>query len=407
MFNNKINIVFVIISVLFMACNQDTGYEPAEIDLDLKSQQLVEADNTFGFDVFQRINEIEKDNFCISPLSISLALAMTYNGAEGETKTQMENALKVAGLSTEEINKSYQLLIDALLNADSKVTMEIAQSIWYNEGFNVLEEFKQVNQTYYDAEVNELDFSRSDAKEIVNGWIEDKTHDKIKDMIDRIGPEHVMFLINAIYFNGIWQTEFKKVNTDERTFYLNNGETLMASTMQKEDSVLYASNELFSSVILPYGHGNFNMTILLPGEGKTCSDITAELNSDNWNSWMKAYSPQKEVNIFLPKFKTEYEIKLNKILKAMGMELAFTGAADFSGINGSGGIYIDYVQHNTFIDVNEKGTEAAAATVVAMKYTAMPSSVVFNANRPFIYAITEKETGAILFIGKMTKPSYE
>ncbi|MBN2806871.1 MAG: serpin family protein [Prolixibacteraceae bacterium] len=397
----------IIASVFFLiSCNKLID-DPKPIELNQKSQLLVEADNDFGIDLFREINETESGNFNISPLSVSLALAMTYNGAEGETKAAMEEALRLSELTTDEINQSYQSLVKALLEADPKVTLEIAKSIWYRLGYNVLDDFKTVNQTYYNAEVNELDFGRSDAKDIMNGWIEDNTHGKIKDMIKEINPDHVMFLINALYFNGEWQNKFEKSNTQKRDFNTSDLKVVQVNMMQKEDSVLYMANDLFTSIQMPYGRGNFNMVVLLPNEGKTCNELTSEFNAENWKKWMSSFQMTYDVDIWLPKFKDEYKIKLNDVLSAMGMELAFTPAADFSGINGEGDIWIDYVQHNTFIDVSEKGTEAAAATVVAIVELAMPINTQFHADRPFIYAITEKETGAILFIGKMAEPQYD
>lgn len=387
------------------ACNNaDPEPDPKKIDLSLKSKQLVEADNSFGLEVFQRLNETEKGNFNISPLSISQALAMTYNGARGETKAAMEEALKKAGFTTDEINQSYQSLVKALLGADSKVTLEIAQSIWYRKGFNVLQDFKTVNQTYYDAEVKELDFSRSDALKTINGWIEDKTHDKIKDMIKEIDPDHVMFLINAVYYYAEWQTKFDKKNTSKQDFTKEDGSIVKVDMMSKTDSVNYLSNKLFTAVQLPYGRGNFNMVVMVPNETYECNDLVDQLTSENWNKWMQSFHMTNSLNIELPKFKAEYEVKLNDVLSAMGMEIAFTKLADFTGINSKGEIYIDYVQHNTFIEVDENGTEAAAATVVSMKdYAAMP--IFFKANKPFLFAITEKETGVILFIGKIKNPN--
>jgi serpin B len=395
----------IFLASLFFSCNESIE-EPKPIDIGLKSQQLVDADNAFGIDIFKLLAETEDENFTISPLSISLALAMTYNGAEGETKAAMEEALRVKGFSTDEINQSYQSLVKALLEADEKVTLEIAQSIWYRQGFNVLPSFKTVNQTYYDAEVNELDFSRADAKDVINGWIEDKTHDKINDMIDGVDPDHVMFLVNAIYFNGEWKSKFETKDTQQRDFTKEDGSISKVDMMQKTDSVNYFSNETFSAIEMPYGRGNFNMVVLLPNEEKKCSDIIESLTAEKWATWMGSFQMRGEVSVWLPKFKDEYEVKLNDVLKAMGMEVAFTKAADFSGINGYGDLYIDYVQHNTFIDVNEKGTEAAAATVVAIKEYAMPLNPEFHVTRPFLFAITEKETGAILFIGKMAAPKY-
>lgn len=398
----------ILMAGLFVACSDDDDenlpVKPTPIELDLKSQQLVEADNAFGLDIFQRLNASEDGNFMVSPLSVSQALAMTYNGAEGETKTAMEDALKVAGLTSDEINQSYQTLVDALLKADNRVTLDIAQSIWYRQGFYVEPGFITTNQNYYDAEISELDFGRSDALDIINGWIENETHGKIKDMIERIDPNHVMFLINAIYFKGSWQSKFDAENTTQKPFYVDADKTVNVDMMQKSDSVMYQQNDLFAAIEMPYGRGNFNMVVLLPNSDKNIDDVAVELTAENWDAWMNSFHAVNDLNVQLPKFKAEYEVKLNDVLSAMGMEIAFTPGADFSGIDGNGNIWIDYVQHNTFVEVNEEGTEAAAATVVAMIYNAaMPAS--FNANRPFIYAIAEKETGAILFIGKIVQPN--
>jgi serpin B len=402
----------IILSILFLlltttACNNTDFPEPdpKPIKLELKAKNMVESNNDFGLEMFKLIHANEPANFNISPLSVSLALAMTYNGAQAETKAAMEEALRFSGYSREEINQIFFDLVKALLEADDKVTLEIAQSIWYRLGFNVLEEFKSVNREYYDAEVRELDFARSDALDIINGWIEDKTHGKIKDMIERIDPSHVMFLVNAIYFNGSWKTEFEKENTRKQEFNVSPDKSIEVEMMHKTDTVHYQSNDLFSAIELPYGRGNFNMLVLLPNEASQYEELISSLNAENWKKWMDAFEHKREVQIALPKFKAEYEIELNDVLSDMGMEIAFDTRADFSGINGTGDLFIDFVQHNTFIDVNEKGTEAAAATVVAIKEYVMQNTL-FTANRPFVYAITEKETGAILFMGKMMEPEY-
>jgi serpin B len=176
--------------------------------------------------------------------------------------------------------------------------------------------------------------------------------------------------------------------------------------MQRTDTLPYLSNNLFSAVQLAYGKGNYNMTVLLPNENKTINDIVETLNADNWDVWMKSFSQTKNVDIKLPKFKYGYEIELNDVLTTMGMGVAFTGAADFTGINRGGGLRIDYVKHKSFIEVNEEGTEAAAVTIVAIeKNMAGPEKISFNVNRPFLYVITEKSTGAVLFIGTVKNPS--
>ncbi|MCF8359539.1 MAG: serpin family protein [Prolixibacteraceae bacterium] len=399
----KFLILFLMLIVFSASCQKDDNV-PLVTDLDQKSQTLVEADNSMGIDLFQRICQEKDENVTISPLSISLALAMTYNGAKEETKLAMQEAMHLSGLTANEINQGYKYLVDALLAADPKVTLDIAQSIWYRDDMNVIPGFIEVNKTYYDAKVSELDFSSPNALDIINGWIEDKTHDKIRDMIDEIESTHVMFLVNAIYFNGTWKTSFDETLTRKQPFTKEDGTTIDVDMMCASDSVNYQVNELFSSVELPYGDGNFNMVILLPVYGKTCNDIITEITPEKWKQWMGNFTMTYLSTLQLPKFKTEFEMKLNDILSAMGMEIAFNPRANFKGITTDTDIWIDYVQHNTFIDVNEKGTEAAAATVVAMEWRSAVN--MFVANKPFVYAITEKETGAILFIGKMMEPAY-
>ncbi len=341
----------------------------------------------------------------VSPMSVSLALAMTYNGAEEETKAAMEETLKLHGLTTEEINSSYQTLLKALESLDPKVILEIANAIFYRDDFTVEQDFVTVNKKYYEAEVTALDFASPNALKTINGWVSDKTHKKIETILDNISPRHVMFLINAIYFKGIWQSKFEKKNTEKKNFYLDNGSTVKTDFMKQENNVLYSSNELFEAVQLPYGQGNFSMYVFLPQDGKSLKELTQSLNQENWESWDNSFY-ERTVDIEFPRFKFEYEKKLNDVLSDMGMGVAFTDFANFEGINRNGGLKIDFVKHKSFIEINEEGTEAAAVTVVAIiEYTsAQPQKTYFRVNKPFMFAITEKSTGAILFMGTVKNP---
>lgn len=344
----------------------------------------------------------------ISPLSITLALAMTYNGADGETKTAMEKTLKVYGLSPDDINDSYLKLLQALETLDSKVLMEIANAIYYRENFNVEPDFISTNNLYYDAAVSALDFNKQQqALDIINGWVNEKTHGKIESIIDEITPDHIMFLLNAIYFKGIWQKEFNKKSTETMPFYTSGGMKVDTEMMQRTDTLPYYSNSIFSTIRLDYGKGNYNMFVFLPHQNKKLTDIVNSLNYESWKSWIESFSVVQNVNIKIPKFKSEYEILLNDVLSDMGMGIAFTGGADFSGINPMADLRIDYVKHKSFIEVNEEGTEAAAVTVVAIERLSAEGSdkVHFVVNRPFLYAITEKSTGTVLFIGTVKNPS--
>ena len=406
--------LFILLALFLLfasSCKQNDYTPPRSITLNEKSAELIEAENEFGLELFQKIyaGEDKADNIMVSPLSVSLALAMTYNGANGETKTAMEETLKVYGLSPEEINESYASLVAALKSLDPKVILEIANAIYSREGFPLEQDFITTNQNYYDAKVEALDFSSSQAVNTINDWVADKTHDKIDRIIDNISPNHVMFLLNAIYFKGIWQSEFNEDDTEDLPFYLENGSTVQVPTMQKTESLPYYSNNVFRAVKLAYGAGNYNMFVFLPHEENSVKNIVNELNVDNWKSWMESFTDSVNIDIKLPRLKYKYEIKLNKVLSDMGMGVAFErDVADFTGINRDGHLNIDYVKHKTFIEVNEKGTEAAAVTVVAFEYTSVgPSNMQFNVNRPFLYAITEKDTDAILFMGTVKNPKSE
>ena len=398
----------VTICTCIAGCNLPGDSVDDEINVTEKTARLIKAGNDFGFELFQNIYdyETEYENIMVSPLSVSLALAMTYNGANGETKTAMEKTLKVYGLTTEDINTSYRDLIEALKSLDPKVLLEIANAIFYRDDFNVEDDFVNINKHYYNADVTPLDFGSPAALETVNGWVADHTNQKIKTILDQITRQHVMFLLNAIYFKGTWQKEFNEEGTEKLPFYLENGDPIQTETMQRLDTLPYMSNDLFSAIELSYGKGNFNMYVFLPGNGQDPGEIIKKLDKDNWETWMESFKETESVDIKLPRFKYKYEIKLNDVLTEMGMGIAFTGAADFTGINRNGGLNIDYVKHKSFIEVNEEGTEAAAVTIVAIERSSAggPEKVPFYVNRPFMYVITERDTGAILFMGTVKDP---
>lgn len=379
--------------------------------MDEKSAQLIEADNNFGLEIFQKIRaSSEEENIMISPLSISVALAMAYNGADGKTKTEMENTLKLNGLTIEEINASYEMLIAALQSLDEDVVFELANAIYYANGFSIKPGFLEVNQNSYDAEVNGLDFLSPSALETINGWVAEKTHDKIKTIINSLSPDDRMVLLNAVYFNGIWSKEFEEDGTKMANFYLANGESKEAETMHKEDKLEYTSNSLFSAVKLPYGNGQYNMVVMLPSSDKNSQDVIDNLTSENWKSWNQQFEEKEHVVVCLPRFKFSFKMPLNNVLKEMGMIDAFLGGvADFSKITEQD-LFISSVLHKSYIDVNENGTEAAAVTAITFATTSIGheevQKIYFTVDKPFIFAITEKDTGAILFIGEVRNPEY-
>ncbi|MBN1952780.1 MAG: serpin family protein [Bacteroidales bacterium] len=406
----KLFILSIISFLLTLSCNKDPNPQPQEINLKEGSEEVIESMNKFGSDLFQLIlqNEPANKNIFISPTSISLALAMTLNGANTSTEDSMVYALRMEGLESDQINETYRDLIEALQTCDEKVLLEIANSIWYREGFPAEQDFLDINSTYYDAEVTELDFLSPNAVPTINHWVADKTHDKIPEIIDMIEGNCVMFLINAIYFKGDWSIEFDKKNTAEADFKLADGSTKKVAMMNFTEEVVYMETSLFQACELDYGRGNYSMMIMLPAEGVSLDSLMNLSVMDMAPPSSLSLDMYKtETTLYLPKFKFDYEIRLNDILSDMGMEIAFaSGTADFSGINPSADLYIDYVKHKSFVDVNEEGTEAAAATVVAINERAVKSNVM-NVNRPFFFVIREKETNTAVFMGRVADPEYE
>ena len=408
-----ISFLTVFLITINISCQQEDNIVPPNktIELDEKSAQLVEADNAFGLELFQRTREnSDEENMMISPLSVSVALAMAYNGADEATKTEMENTLKLNGLTPEQINNSYKMLIDALQSVDDDVIFEIANAIYYANGFNVKQDFLNTNRDYYDAEVENLDFGSPSAVATINGWVAEKTHDKITKIIESLSPYDRMVLLNAIYFYGSWTKEFDEDGTKMRNFSKLDGTTKEVPMMSKEDKLEYTANDLFSAVKLPYGTGQYNMVVFLPSEGKNSNDVINELSADKLKNWNEDFTTEEHVVVTMPRFKFEFESRLNDILKQMGMEKAFIlNEADFSKITDED-LFISAVIHKSYIDVNETGTEAAAVTAIVFATTSVGpgmEKIHFTVDKPFVFAITEKDTGAILFIGEVRNPEYE
>ncbi len=399
----------------FAACEKDVSIsanEPKPIMLTTEQQLLTGNSSDFAFDLFREmISEAgTSKNVFMSPLSVSLALAMTYNGAAGSTHEAMKKAMQLPDMSEEEINESYRKLMKDLLSVDPKVVLTIANSIWYRKGFHVEIPFVEANKTYYDAEVRELDFSRPDAVTIINGWVAAKTNNLIDKMIERITNQTVMILLNAIYFKGEWRYEFDKEKTTSLPFYLDNGNQTSVPTMRQSGSFNYFGHELFSVAELPYGRGNYSMLVFLPHPEKKVHDIIGVLNSELWREVTEGLHIPYKLNIQLPKLKFGFEQELNDVLINMGMGIAFNSAqADFTRINSDGQLFISEVKHKAFVEVNEEGTEAAAVTSVVIERTSMGPNTPkdFFVDRPFVFAIKEKYTNVVIFTGKVMQPVLE
>lgn len=405
-----VTIVFILNAALLTGCagknaGEKVSTEESDEIAGSVDKNLVNANTGFGFNIFKELTaEDEDSNIFISPLSILLALAMTYNGSVGDTNLAMAEALGFSEFDLEELNSGFHDLLISIKNADSDIELSIANSIWYNLGYDVNQDFIDRNKNYYSSEVNEIDFTDPGALDTINGWIDEATKGKIEKMLDVIPPDAVMYLINAIYFKGNWTYPFDEDMTVDDDFYLLDGTTKKVPMMSQEGNFAYFDGDGFSAVKLPYGQEKMAMYIILPDEGVEVDSVIESLDADSWNEIKGSFSG-KEVSLVMPKYKMEYGIKLlNDVLINLGMGIAFSPEADFSGI--SPGIFISQVLHKAVIEVNEKGSEAAAATVVEMVESAMePSEIVeFIVNRPFFFTISDDRSGSILFMGKVVEP---
>lgn len=400
---------FVILSLFIItACSNDnddqnaTNLTPTE-----KSAKIIAADNKFGFEIFQKINAslTEPGNTMISPMSISLALAMVYNGTNGNTKSQMETMLHKSGLTPDEINQTYKDLIAGLTSHDPKVELNISNAIFYRNSFSIKNDFITTNQKYYDAEVSGLDFSKtSETLNKVNGWVNTKTNGKISQIISQVNPEDIMYILNAIYFNGEWQYRFDAKETTDMSFTKEDQTIIQTPTMTIENPFPYYSNQTFQMLEMPYGSGKYSMLILLPNSGKNTNDIISILNAENVNSWISKLAEQKK-KIYLPKFEFKFDDSLVDELRILGMTDAFDdNKANLTGISDAAQLVISQVMHKSYIKVDERGTEAAAVTGITVGTTSIGPDTSFRVDHPFVFAIREKDTQAILFLGKVLDP---
>ena len=373
----------------------------------------LEAENSgFAFGLFQQVASGDYGtNIVLSPLSAKLALAMTYNGAVGETKDAMAGVLDLEGMSLEEVNKQLGNLMTSLAQADEDMLLEIANSLWANQDYELSQDFVERCRESYDAEVANLDFSDPESPDIINAWVKEKTRDKIEKIVDKLTPELALILINAVYFNGKWETQFDASLTEDGDFHLLDGGTVSVPLMRRSDEYSYYEDENLQAVSLPYGEeekGRMSMYVVLPREGRDYGEFLSTLSEANWEQWMGMFR-NREGELALPRFKVEYKKELSDALKAMGMEPAFHGGLEdiFAGLGGEKA-YISKVLQKTYIDVNEEGTEAAAVTEVEVEVTSVqPDTEPFTmtVDRPFFFAIRDNQTGALLFMGSIVDPS--
>jgi serpin B len=401
--------IFSILAFILWQCSNPVS-SPIQINKNITAsdKQLVQSSRLFGLKLFKQVNQSAGDtNIFISPISISTALGMVLNGANGKTYDEIKSTLELPGNTQEEINKSYKNLNNLLTQIDPKVIFESANSIWYRQDVSFEQSFLNINKTYFDAEVQALNFADPSAVNTINNWVSEKTKQKITGIIDRIPQDAVMYLINAIYFKGTWLYKFDSTATKDDNFYVTSGNPVICKMMDQKNKFNYYKAVNYQAVELPYGDGDFEMLVILPSSGTDINSLINQMDDSYWNNLL-ANMDSADVNLWLPKFKIEYSITLNDALKALGMTSAFDSTtADFSNIRKEKDLFISRVLHKTYVKVDEEGTEAAGVTAVEFTRSSVSpgnNEVYMKINRPFIFAIRENSSGAILFVGKVVNP---
>jgi len=351
-----------------------------------------------------------KGNVMVSPASVLLALAMTLNGADGETRQAMLQVLADRDLSVEQVNAACQAWIRSLAPTGKKTTLSIANSIWFRDSFQPDPQFLQKNADYFRAGARKLDFADDRSTDIINGWVKDQTHGLIARIVEKISPSTVMFLINTVYFKADWQVPFEPAETRKRTFQTPAG-AVMTEFMHRTDRMVTIQENGMTGVSLPYDDGQFAYFAMMPeGAASHREWLSRQIPATLFGQIAEqmAKKPEKTVSLSLPKYKAEFEDSLLNELETLGMGIAFDGGrADFSLLNAarSKGLFISEVKHKTFIQVDEKGTEAAAATSVAIDESAPAYDIELTFDRPFVHGIMDMATGIPLFVGILENPA--
>lgn len=370
-------------------------------------ETIVEPNNELGFKLLKEIERDDDGNLFISPTSLLMALAMVYNGADGVTKEEIAQALQMEGIDTMELNKANASFMTMLNKDIDAIQLQVANSIWLNDQYQFQDEFANQSKDYFNSAIEEIDITSNDSPKRINDWVEKATNGKIDKMVD--GPlddNLVTMLLNAIYFKGDWTYPFDKKETENRAFRLMDGTDNEVPFMKLTKKLSYTATNEYQAVKLPYGEGEMSMTILLPREQKSFKAFQEIFSAEKWAALQSDFK-KLQGTLQLPRFKVEYETELNSALENLGVATAFTDSADFSKmVEGDASLFISKVKQKTYIDVNEEGTEAAAVTGVQMDTTSAPvgDPFVMDVNRPFFFAITDEETGAILFIGSLANP---
>ena len=414
----KINYLFVVGIVgcvcFLSACKKSSDNpKPSPIMNISISQQVAQNTSNFAFNFFNALQQTQPDTATIfvSPLSLHMDLGMLLNGASGNTYAQLQNALALNGLSVDDINQTYETLLQSLPKADAQVQLALANSMWYKNTFSVESDYANTLKNYFQAAVYPSAFGGS-AVDSINNWASNNTNGKITHVLDNIDPDALMFLLNALYFKGEWAAQFDKSNTKPQTFTLENGAVKQVQMMQQTSAFAYSSNAAYSIIRLPYGNGQFSMTILLPNAGNKIEDVMNSFTANDWNTFQQD-TFKMSVQVGLPRFTIPlYKVNLIPTMQQMGVTDAFSDmSANFSNINQdaiNGALFVYLLQQFTYLNVDETGSEAAAVTIGGMDLSVNVQPYtppLFICDHPFGIIISENTSNTILFMGRIMNPN--
>lgn len=373
------------------------------------NRQIAEKNTKFAFDLFRKMVELgdtSNASLVVSPFSASCVLSMVMNGAGNDCLDEIRKVLCLGSIPLDSINDYYRQLTGCLRQVDSQTELGLSNSLWVHKDFDVKPAFKKINRKMYDAEIRDLDFFSPGAVDVVNRWCAEKTKNRIPKILEAFKEEDRLVLMNALYFQGKWEFEFREDYTRPESFTAMDGTIREVDMMRQVESFRLVRNEFFDIAELPYGNGSFSLVVLLPSPKKKWDTCWDSFTEGNWRSWDKEWESRR-LDLKLPRFKIADRQSLNEILRSMGMIQPFIRSLENFSRIAHGELKIGDLLQNTFISVDEGGTEAAAVTVATiMAEEELPPSLQpypFHINRPFLFLIRERSTGAILFMGKVVK----
>ena len=375
-------------------------------ELTQEQKAMASVGNEFSFRFLQQIDGREAGDWFVSPTSLQFLLGVILNGAQDGTAEEIAHTLGFEASDLKDLNAFNRVMLDRLPKLDPDTKLTIGNAVFVNEVYPIEKKYKNLVEKYYDAEVRNLDFKNENGSlRAINGWCSKQTNGLIPSVLDKVDPNMFAYLLNALYFKGSWMYPFTRKWTKEQTFRLESGEEKQVWMMEKERKFNYGESDLCQRICLPYGEGAYAMYVLLPKEGHTVTEVIASLDGEKWSDLRKHMYSDTKINLWLPRFETKYHIKLNDILIDMGMPGSFAQGADFKAMSLNAD-YLDFVQQDAIIKVDEEGSEAAAVTSAGMMgATAVPippKIIDFHCDHPFLYMIVERSTGSVLFAGKYT-----